>query len=948
MRTASTLFGTRLGQTATQLATRVIANWPAGIPSTVPRDFSKVFTSITPQAALTTDMPDQTRLITGYPARSANMVLAGQIGATEDQNTQWLFDAYSSTSPLAGLDWTGIEGVEFQVYQGLDITSPYVGLTVETAFEGGTTTGWVAAGSPLPAIAASTAQAFAGTHSMRLTWGTAASGAEYAYFVLPTIIGVTYEVTIYAYVPASNPAVQLVATGLTTITTAVGSSTGVTGRWVPLVVRFKATDTQYAVAVVTAAASTSGNTAYFDALAITQNPEVLPQFTGTVDKVSVNRNTGEITFTMIDDRRLISATPTIPNAVGMITPYGPGYAFTSLQPGLNSLWALDHLLRENGINSSPPPRAGANCVFYASMHGSAWPDIGTVNPDSSSTTIMGSQTYFPGLFAGQVVAGEQTATEAITDPVSWDSIFDTVTISGFVYTYAAAGTEQCALIIFSDDEDVLETQVNIQVMQNSFGNIFTRNTAAGPNGTTATTQDSSSSTSGAGWHAWAVQFMFTGATEVQWWAWIDGAAAGQGTFAGLAPRVGVTNLVSFTMSTNTGNDLTTYWEAIQVNWGEQDPSAGVIAEANWIPQATLDASLNPLVAIPAIDPASDPWGIIQAIAEAEFAVAGFDEVNHFYFRNRQNQPTTSQGIITSKTQIKNLVYEISEANRARAVIAQVHPMTVQPATAVWNAQGVYGIPAGGTNYLIATLDTPATLIPRSFAFIPLGGLGNLLDPWSQNGYRASTTPDGAGNPINDLLILAEPLSPTTVLISIRNPHTASVYLVNPVGWTSAGTAQGTPLLTIVGLPLTALPSADTALTADGGILVTSSTGSAKPAITLGDSPWRQDIIAAQALTDDTLTDLTGRPRPVFSQVTILGDPRLQLGDRVTLTDLGDTANGQAPATLTEDVIISSINPTIDTQNGFTQDIVCRAIGSGPGAWLMGVPGSSEMGVATRL
>lgn len=56
--------------------------------------------SLNVQRQLTTDMPDDTRLITGYPSGQATIVLSGIVGTDESMTAAWLFGPDQATSPL--------------------------------------------------------------------------------------------------------------------------------------------------------------------------------------------------------------------------------------------------------------------------------------------------------------------------------------------------------------------------------------------------------------------------------------------------------------------------------------------------------------------------------------------------------------------------------------------------------------------------------------------------------------------------------------------------------------------------------------------------------------------------------------------------------------------------------------------------------------------------------
>lgn len=59
-------------------------------------------------AGMTTDMPDQSRLLEGYPTMEATFTLAGLVDKSDETKTiAWLLGRYSTTSPLWGTDVNG-------------------------------------------------------------------------------------------------------------------------------------------------------------------------------------------------------------------------------------------------------------------------------------------------------------------------------------------------------------------------------------------------------------------------------------------------------------------------------------------------------------------------------------------------------------------------------------------------------------------------------------------------------------------------------------------------------------------------------------------------------------------------------------------------------------------------------------------------------------------------
>ncbi len=130
--------------------------------------------------------------------------------------------------------------------------------TIESA-----ATGWSGYGTPTPTVARSTAQAWQGSASLLVTWGTSGSAATQnaLYQVSGLVVGRTYTVSAYVYVPASKPAVKV---GIWFRAASPASTTN--GAWQRLSVTFTATLASHYVNVANAAATTSGDTCYVDGI----------------------------------------------------------------------------------------------------------------------------------------------------------------------------------------------------------------------------------------------------------------------------------------------------------------------------------------------------------------------------------------------------------------------------------------------------------------------------------------------------------------------------------------------------------------------------------------------------------------------------------------------------------------------------------------------------------
>lgn len=138
------------------------------------------------------------------------------------------------------------------------------------------TTGWsgVLAGKTTSTLATSTAQAKLGISSLRVTWPTAIAGGSVVHYTAAGLtIGLVYTFSIYAFVPAGSPAVQVVeGTGAGTSVTysPQQATTGTTGAWVRIGITLTASAATHVFAVTTVTASTSGQVVYLDGALLEQ------------------------------------------------------------------------------------------------------------------------------------------------------------------------------------------------------------------------------------------------------------------------------------------------------------------------------------------------------------------------------------------------------------------------------------------------------------------------------------------------------------------------------------------------------------------------------------------------------------------------------------------------------------------------------------------------------
>lgn len=634
-------------------------------------------------------------------------------------------------------------------------------------------------------------------------------------------------------------------------------------------------------------------------------PEVYPVFTGYVTNVQINRTTGEVTLTLVDTRAVINTLPNIPVAIASL----PG---SELAPGLSSHWVMDYVLRANGVYSSPPQRP--QCVWYMSGHGSLWPELSNAfNTAFGAFAAYGTfgtpplpPTFVQGAYGSATVPAAGFVSAGLNGgAIPFQTGGNAIHVEGLVKSSASATTVISISVQFGTNDN--DSAFEFAVVADASGHVRVQSGNIKRSATSKAWGPTAFSTAAAGWHTIDVNLLFTGASTATVQVWLDNVAQ---------TAINVTGIAAWSHDVDT----------MQVNgaapfetW-QVTTESGPVMPISYTTTAFLDASLNPLNAIPAYTN-TDGWSLIQDLCEAEFGIGGFDEgpltaggARTFFFKNRNNTPGSSSLTITSTLSNKDLQFETNEANRVGTLKCNVHPLSALGPQQVYTATGPILVTGFSTaTFLLFTTPTAVIDLNASFIAIPIGGLSGT----GNSGYMANTLPDGSGTPVTSGFFFSVfQLSATTVEVVIGNTNAFDVWLAPTSGYS---TVNG--VLALFGYAVV------DAAAAGNGIYVTATVGNGAPAVTLPDNLWRQDIPTIQALVNSQ-SALQARPLPVFTNYVIVGDARLQLGDRVTVNEPGSlaTSGGNiAAAPINADFIVIGIHPSIAQGGGFTQALILKAL-----------------------
>lgn len=631
-------------------------------------------------------------------------------------------------------------------------------------------------------------------------------------------------------------------------------------------------------------------------------PELITIFTGTIDTAVCSN--GVVTLTCRDNRSTVTNQSMLP----------PVITFPPYNAGLTSQFAIDYLFR----HASPAqyyswPKQRTGCVLAVSMRSSIWPEVGSY---ASYTQAPG---FGQGLYGTALV---NTGGDAIV--YSLATAIPATQTSFWIEGFVGPETE---LIVSNGPQQVV-------LAYGSGGLVLLVATASGN-----TQQNWSVAITGK--HYVAAQV-----------SWVQGSTSLTGTlyFDGISTPISLTAAAARTSATmpfgavgaNFSTNATTSIEGFQVT----TESAG-ISNGAFTPTLLLDPSLNPLTALPDVT-GQDSWATFQDIAAAENGIIGFNEVGIAFFKNRYTiDQTVAVRTVQSSKSLMTLDTSEQMSTVATHVQIPVNQIQINPLGGVWGATSVLTVPGNGSLVFTASTGNPVVNVQTpDIGFFPISG------PGATTTWRGCTTADGTGAAVlTGIHINVVQLSATALSVTITNTNPFTVYLVQPAAYASTDAPTGVPFVSIAGQSITS-----TALTPDGTTTVQSTlyadaqwppigsggaisnTQFGEILLQISSNNWLQSLPAALQFADDLISDLH-QPRPLFTNMQIVCDPRIQLVDRITAVDpdmsLANT-----------DVLLVGIHTSLGAGK-WTQAIDSRAFYT-PGTWILGDPGYSELGSTTYL
>jgi hypothetical protein len=631
-------------------------------------------------------------------------------------------------------------------------------------------------------------------------------------------------------------------------------------------------------------------------------PEFVRVLTARIRSLRVTSAGRQAVLEAVDGAETMRKQVTIP----MIIAEGELRSGIFLRPNLYQAFLVDWVLRKCGYYASPPPRSG--CRFLATLNGSAYPEIGriveVVSIGGEPPEFMPSLPY-PGdpPFVMAIVTGRSVPYTGGENVLRYNLASGTavgardgrkILVEGW-WQLRSTGVDQPLWIVYRGGGAGSYVSLYRRASDGRFDLTYNRGggqqaAVAGPS-PTLTTGD---------WFYLAVHVSFTAT----------------GVTVTFRHRVGTGTGVTTGPTTTAGTSIPSQedWDSISLERGRvggfvetlndvfvasvqvtSEATAGTWNDA-FTPTAVIEPSSTRLIATPAA--LEEGWSLLQQLAAAEFATAGFDEQGQPYYlvrdRFRRGTALTVQRVLDTERHIEELeVVDAVDQIRNHVVITAESPR-VQQAGEVWRKSNIGGIGAGGTSEFFAEFSDPVANLDTSMSYGADANLGSR--------YLAGTRRDGQGFQVNNLVWSVAQLSPTSARLRVTNPNNTDVWLTADANAVIFGLQPGYPYVVLTGQAVrfndsgtgSRAEALDQAAIDDptgpgeqllefSAVALRQNTPPAALPSWFRGHQFRQDPDSNATLAADLLFDLRDAG-PALLDIPVVGDPRLQLGDRVTIRD----------------------------------------------------------------
>ena len=563
---------------------------------------------------------------------------------------------------------------------------------------------------------------------------------------------------------------------------------------------------------------------------------------------------------------------------------------------INSQWLIDYVLRHNGYFQSPPMVPG--CKFSATLHGARITESG--NPSSENSTGPVNR-WVQGKYG--LALGASATEEQFVDMAD-ESLMPHA--NGVTYGFghivevggSNPGNNHKLSMQYSQNND-------IALFVRANGQIEARFQTMPLSGTPLTT-----------WYVTGPvlsgpqRFVYVGmeatitATETQVRFNVDGVVT-SATGARWAPIE--TNLPDIWASLQRSAQCLQHWQTTTTNNWSWTPA--------FTPNATLSQGLNLLSHLPNI--VDEPsWGVLKELVHAEFGILFADENNHVHFLNREDA-----------RQAKDTIDREIGPNQLKDVAVSDASDAIVNCIAVSSTLGMY---KNTVRAWEATHNDTLTFQPGSTT-VTVTDVENVMSYFVNVPYWNSSEWDRGDNPVYgfypvhastgavapNVTVSVTQLSQRSFSYTVSNGNAYAVRLADRAN--TDPNYPGTPRLRTGGTGIVYWPTKKNLVLNQDSIDI-----HGRRLWEIPNTRWAQSYSGQANIANSLLSEL-GSPLPVLEQVSIVGDPRIQLTDAIPIRDpdgLGDYILGQ----------VTGIRQTLGG-NGLSAELTMRLLTPpGQGQW----------------
>ncbi|WP_206796616.1 hypothetical protein [Amycolatopsis sp. MtRt-6] len=625
--------------------------------------------------------------------------------------------------------------------------------------------------------------------------------------------------------------------------------------------------------------------------------ELLRQFTGSTRTLTLSSSNRAVEVSALDPAEKLRASITLPPVA---QPEEEAYNSTEwpYQARINTQWVVDYVLRRNGIYSSPPPRTG--CLFAVTGHGGLIADVAAEAAlGFGQATDATAPAFIAGPFGMLAANGAATLSASLSGLATGPFVPGTTDMAYLFEFWCKAGASNT--FAQSRDGQILQigsqyekqTGVTYQVGISTAGQLWSKFYS---DTSLVTTINGPKLTGGAAWHQVGVWVRYRPSAKTIETRWLlDGVVGTVTTTTVTIASLTTKEVASVTVTTPVPVACLQISNAAQppADWG-----------ATWTPQADIDVGLNWMTGLPDIVNA-DSFDVLKQAVGAEFGVVSFSEDGRFRFLNRETVRTLASRAPVADLAAARELEELTLSTSLDSVRNEI-TMSVTPRLRPWLWTNVYEAATvdelatpTGTSTRVVTLQKRATVGTIVLSTMTAATYRDATYGYNDacRAYRADTEDEITSN----LTISG---------IAIGGDQVRLTFVNNSGGPIRYGLDSRTPAFRLVGHPISNAPT-QTYRATDA----TSISRYGRRTLAVPDNPFRQTLASAQAIASSLLADLA-KPTTVLKDITVVGDPRLQLLDPVTVTD---PAGLGGPIT----AVVIGTRRSLNTSDGLTDQLTLR-------------------------